>query len=269
MNVGWNLVNAGLAVFGLLSAHPGQVAGLSLADSLTAQFNFEKILLLNAGLDVAYIATGSWLRARAASADRRPERLLVAGVAILPIVANFTMTVAGEDVLGTRYTSIAAPFLLVVIGVAVASLPRIAGAGLAAAALVVALIGTVAPHRPEGFYLDARAVMAHVVPRLEPGDVVLMPPQPGSNIPLTYYARRRQAVGLPLVTSTDSATVQRVIGERRRLWIIAEAKPTSRAEARRAFARIGYRPLELRGFPGTTPLSVALAAPLRARPGGR
>ncbi|GAB2457971.1 hypothetical protein GCM10011375_06960 [Hymenobacter qilianensis] len=76
MNVGWNLVNVALAVFGILSAHPNQVAGMTLADSLTAQFNFEKILLFNAGLDVAYIATGSWLRARAASTDRRPERLL-------------------------------------------------------------------------------------------------------------------------------------------------------------------------------------------------
>ncbi|SMB95077.1 hypothetical protein SAMN00120144_1860 [Hymenobacter roseosalivarius DSM 11622] len=76
MNVGWNLINAGLAVFGLLSAHPNQVAGMTLADSFTAQFNFEKILLFNTGLDVAYVATGSWLRARAASADHRPERLL-------------------------------------------------------------------------------------------------------------------------------------------------------------------------------------------------
>lgn len=76
MNLAWNLVNVGLAVFGLLSAHPNQVAGMTLADSLTAQFNFEKVLLLNAGLDVAYIATGSWLRARAAATDRRPERLL-------------------------------------------------------------------------------------------------------------------------------------------------------------------------------------------------
>jgi hypothetical protein len=76
MNVGWNLINAGLAVFGLLSAHPNQVVGMTLADSLTAQFNFEKILLFNAGLDVAYIATGSWLRARAAVTDQRPERLL-------------------------------------------------------------------------------------------------------------------------------------------------------------------------------------------------
>ncbi|WP_133271462.1 DUF6992 family protein [Hymenobacter radiodurans] len=76
MNVGWNMVNVALAVYGILNAHPNQVAGMTLADSLTAQFNFEKILLFNAGLDVAYVATGSWLRARALSTDRRPERLV-------------------------------------------------------------------------------------------------------------------------------------------------------------------------------------------------
>lgn len=76
MNVGWNCVNALLAVVGLLRAQPNHVAGLTLAASLTAQFDFEKILLLNAGLDVAYLATGSWLRARGRATDQRPERLL-------------------------------------------------------------------------------------------------------------------------------------------------------------------------------------------------
>jgi len=76
MNVGWNFVNAVLAVTGILRAHPNQVAGLDLATSLNDQFTVEKILLLNAGLDVAYLACGSWLRARAASAHRLPERLL-------------------------------------------------------------------------------------------------------------------------------------------------------------------------------------------------
>ncbi|UOQ65958.1 DUF6992 family protein [Hymenobacter volaticus] len=76
MNLGWNFVNVALAVWGMLQAHPNQVAGLTLAESFTAQFNFEKILLFNAGLDVAYICTGSWLRARAATALKVPERLL-------------------------------------------------------------------------------------------------------------------------------------------------------------------------------------------------
>ncbi|TGE21628.1 hypothetical protein E5K00_15230 [Hymenobacter aquaticus] len=76
MNVGWNFVNAVLAVVGILRAHPGQVAGLTLAASLSAQFDFEKILLLNVGLDVAYLVTGSWLRTRGLVAGKRPERLL-------------------------------------------------------------------------------------------------------------------------------------------------------------------------------------------------
>ncbi|TGD81608.1 DUF6992 family protein [Hymenobacter wooponensis] len=77
MNVGWNMINALLAVWGILQANPAHVAGLTLSESLTAQFNFEKILLFNAGLDVAYVCVGSWLRARAGtSAATRPERLL-------------------------------------------------------------------------------------------------------------------------------------------------------------------------------------------------
>jgi len=76
MNVGWNFVNALLAVTGILRAHPNHVEGMDLATSLTAHFTTEKILLFNAGLDVAYLACGSWLRVRAASAQRLPERLL-------------------------------------------------------------------------------------------------------------------------------------------------------------------------------------------------
>jgi len=76
MNLGWNFVNALLAVWGMLQAQPNHVAGLSLPESLTAQFNFEKILLFNAGLDVAYVCIGSWLRARATTAHKLPERLL-------------------------------------------------------------------------------------------------------------------------------------------------------------------------------------------------
>lgn len=75
MNVGWNVVNALLAVVGLLRASPHGIGSLTLAESLTAQFNFEKLLVLNLGLDVAYLCVGSWLHARAAT-DSRPVRQL-------------------------------------------------------------------------------------------------------------------------------------------------------------------------------------------------
>ncbi|MCA8832079.1 DUF6992 family protein [Hymenobacter pini] len=74
MNVAWNMVNALIAVWGILQAHPQQVAGLTLAESLAAQARTEQILLVNAALDVGYVLFGLWLRRRATTAIR-PERL--------------------------------------------------------------------------------------------------------------------------------------------------------------------------------------------------
>ena len=82
MNVAWNVVNALLAVWGILSAHPQQVAGLTLPESLAAQTHFENVLLLNAALDVGYVGIGQWLRGRAATADR-PERMEGYGRSVL------------------------------------------------------------------------------------------------------------------------------------------------------------------------------------------
>lgn len=85
MNVAWGAINAVLAVWGIIHAEPLRAAGRTLAASLQAQFDLEKLLLLNAGLDVAYLAAGAWLRARAAAAtaEQRPERLLGYGQAVL------------------------------------------------------------------------------------------------------------------------------------------------------------------------------------------
>lgn len=82
MNVAWNVVNALLAVWGILSAHPQQVAGLTLPESLAAQTHFENILLLNAALDVGYVGIGQWLRGRTATAAR-PERMEGYGRSVL------------------------------------------------------------------------------------------------------------------------------------------------------------------------------------------
>ena len=76
MNAGWGLVNAVLAAAGIIGTHPGQTTGLTLAGLLADQLHLETLLLFNAGLDVAYLVTGSWLRAWAlAPGARRPERL--------------------------------------------------------------------------------------------------------------------------------------------------------------------------------------------------
>ncbi|GAB2850236.1 DUF6992 family protein [Hymenobacter ruber] len=77
MNVGWGLVNAGLAAWGILHLHFVAPAGLVPAELFQTQLFNENLFLLNAGLDVAYIMTGSYLRARAlAPGQALPVRLL-------------------------------------------------------------------------------------------------------------------------------------------------------------------------------------------------
>ncbi|QCK15121.1 DUF6992 family protein [Mangrovivirga cuniculi] len=73
MNIYWNAVNLVIGGFGLYSAINGN-NNLSLANSITEQSSIEKILLLNTGLDVAYIAGGFWLREKGKNSSKNPER---------------------------------------------------------------------------------------------------------------------------------------------------------------------------------------------------
>ena len=73
MNVAWNLVNLGIAGFGYYAAmHPDTT--LTLSQSLKEQANIEKILLFNAGLDVAYIMTGFYLKERSRNQEKYTDR---------------------------------------------------------------------------------------------------------------------------------------------------------------------------------------------------
>ena len=77
MNVGWGAVNAALACWGILHLHFRVPVGLTLTQVLQDQLHYENLFLLNAGLDVAYIMTGAYLRALAAAPQQlRPERML-------------------------------------------------------------------------------------------------------------------------------------------------------------------------------------------------
>jgi len=74
MNGYWNIVNLAIAGFGYYSASQGDT-DLSLSTSLMEQGKIEKILLFNAGLDLAYMAGGAYLIERSRNVDNRPERL--------------------------------------------------------------------------------------------------------------------------------------------------------------------------------------------------
>jgi hypothetical protein len=81
MNAVWNGVTLGIVGLGLLTQK--KEGELTLAQSIKKQHNIEKLFLLNAGLDVAYIATGAYLKQRANSTVKNPERLSGFGKSIM------------------------------------------------------------------------------------------------------------------------------------------------------------------------------------------
>jgi hypothetical protein len=69
MNVYWNLVNLGIAGFGLLGARKQNPDTESLKDAVQRHNQMKKVLAINAGLDVVYMAGGAYL----ANRDNNPE----------------------------------------------------------------------------------------------------------------------------------------------------------------------------------------------------
>ncbi|MEO0066256.1 MAG: hypothetical protein RI983_1582 [Bacteroidota bacterium] len=62
MNAYWNLVNLGIATMGLFQLRKELNRHYTLTQNHLAQQKLEKILLLNTGLDLAYVATGFLLK---------------------------------------------------------------------------------------------------------------------------------------------------------------------------------------------------------------
>ncbi|GAB3947071.1 hypothetical protein GCM10028805_18660 [Spirosoma harenae] len=71
MNMYWNLVNLGIAGAGFLSSLKQNADQETLSDAVRKQETMKQILLLNVGLDVAYVIGGGYLRERA---DNHPDK---------------------------------------------------------------------------------------------------------------------------------------------------------------------------------------------------
>ena len=81
MNLAWNGVNIAIAAFGYFQGLDGDLAK-TLAYTLDEQYSIEKILLLNAGLDMVYMAGGWYLLERSRRADK-PHQLNGFGRAVI------------------------------------------------------------------------------------------------------------------------------------------------------------------------------------------
>lgn len=63
-NAAWNVVNLVLALGSIFMLSRIVPAHIQLKETIYTFFNFEKIVLLNVGLDIAYVAIGSFLYER-------------------------------------------------------------------------------------------------------------------------------------------------------------------------------------------------------------
>ncbi|MBK8041706.1 MAG: hypothetical protein IPK21_03025 [Haliscomenobacter sp.] len=83
MNLGWGVVNLGLAASSLLTAAHMDPAAFDLYETARQHHRMQKILLFNAGLDVAYMAGGAWMLERAKTGVQNQDRLRGFGRSIL------------------------------------------------------------------------------------------------------------------------------------------------------------------------------------------
>ncbi|MBK8388915.1 MAG: hypothetical protein IPL23_06300 [Saprospiraceae bacterium] len=73
MNIGWGVVNTALAAFGVHKAGM-PIDGISANELLRDNMRLTNVLLFNAGLDVAYIASGFYLKEKGKTAIKNKEK---------------------------------------------------------------------------------------------------------------------------------------------------------------------------------------------------
>ncbi|MDB5243125.1 MAG: hypothetical protein JWP57_3750 [Spirosoma sp.] len=83
MNVYWNLINLGIAGVGLLGLRKQNPNGETLAQAIRQQQTMQQVLLFNAGLDVAYIVGGAYLRERSVTRPDRTDQLQAYGKSVM------------------------------------------------------------------------------------------------------------------------------------------------------------------------------------------
>jgi hypothetical protein len=81
-NAAWNIVNLGIAAFGYINAVNSDPASMTSLEIIKDFNSLQNLLLLNAGLDAAYIATGFYLKERSKNSSSS-ERLRGYGNSLL------------------------------------------------------------------------------------------------------------------------------------------------------------------------------------------
>jgi mannosyltransferase len=264
------LIIAPLMVVQLRSGHQGGVApyaqptAVNFARVVGTPFdgNFTpRALSYVLGAVAVLIGLAYVLTAPRALPSRRDRWLLIAA-AWTPVIAMAGVTVAAAVFnehtyysLITRYTAVAAAFMLISIAIAIAKAPRLAAAGLGVVVAVSIGAGLAATYSPSNVQPNLRAAFNRVAAHFRPGDEVLLaglPAQPGD---ADYYVDqlRRKFRGLAVISTTQNPPLIPSSGTR--LWVISDAG-TQQAVAT-GLPRSGWREDSVTGFAPVIQLTLA------------
>ncbi len=83
MNFFWNTVNLGIAGFALYSAAQMDPLRMSYQELMNEHNRYEKLYLINAGLDVLYVGTGFFLRHLSANNPKRADLMMGYGNSVI------------------------------------------------------------------------------------------------------------------------------------------------------------------------------------------
>jgi hypothetical protein len=83
MNAAWNLVNAGIATYALFEITGTDISSLTQAEIMQKHIRTENIFLINAGLDILYMAGGAWMVSAASKYPKRYDLMRGYGKSII------------------------------------------------------------------------------------------------------------------------------------------------------------------------------------------
>jgi hypothetical protein len=205
------------------------------------------------------------LLARAERYRGLPARWLIVACAVLPVAVVTVVSAAGQPMALSRYTAVAAPFILVAIGVVAALAHRALTALLLAGALVASGASLLASQREHGHNPDTRAAVTAVASNWRAGDVVAGVGLLGFDGALSYYGEKllppgsRDVSGFgTLDAAVDDPRIFDAVWAGKRLWFLADP-PMSAAQLRDAFARLEYRVTLSHVFDGNAPVQLIRA----------
>lgn len=195
-------------------------------------------------------------------------RWLVVMCAVTPLAVVGVASALGEPVALTRYTAVAAPFILVAIAIAVTCLHRALTAVLLTGALVASAAALFASQQDRGQNPDTRAAFATAAANWRDGDLVVGLGLLGFDGALSYYGEKLLPPGsrdvpafASLEAAVDAPAVFDAAVDRRRLWLVADPV-MSAAQMRAALARLEYRPVATHVFTGNAPVQLVRAEPI-------